>query len=217
MIARCGGVSESPLPTILAHAPATPDRRVSGAPPGTGGGLYLSDGVVNLAEERFDLALRTGPLADSRFRSRLLLPIAVWPALRPITGKGRTAGAPFRTEALPGTGLSWSAPEPGCSRMARSGCPCAYRAIAPRMMAVPSVSAYAAWAVLKSAMDVGMILPPVGESVLAGFGREINLYAVYPSAYLPPAGWSFSRIVFSSACAARRRPETLPSRPDVRI
>jgi DNA-binding transcriptional LysR family regulator len=35
--------------------------------------LLLSDGVVDLVEQRMDLALRTGPLPDSNLRARLLL------------------------------------------------------------------------------------------------------------------------------------------------
>ncbi|MFM2479171.1 LysR substrate-binding domain-containing protein [Celerinatantimonas sp. MCCC 1A17872] len=34
--------------------------------------LHLSDGLVDLVAERFDFAIRTGPLVDSRFKARLL-------------------------------------------------------------------------------------------------------------------------------------------------
>lgn len=35
--------------------------------------LNLNDGVVDLVNEQFDFALRTGPLADSRFKAKLLV------------------------------------------------------------------------------------------------------------------------------------------------
>lgn len=155
--------------------------------------LYLSDGVVNLAEERFDLALRTGPLADSRFRSRLLLPHRRLVCAAPHYWE--RAGRPEHPSELEAH---------NCLVLARPGAPQNHwlfqdgeERLSVRVSGNRSANdggALREWAVrgvgvvLKSAMDVRDDLAAGRlESVLDGFtGREINLYAVYPSAYLLP-------------------------------
>ncbi len=150
--------------------------------------LVLSDEVANLIEEHFDLAIRTGPLTDSRFKSKLLIRqrrlICAAPTYWARYGKPR-----YPTELV----------QHNCLVLARAGDPQSHwdfrdqgRAFSVKVSGNRTANdgeALRAWAiagagvVLKSSVDVAADLAARRlESVLDDYTQdEVNLYAVYPS------------------------------------
>lgn len=163
------------------------------AHPGVQVALALTDAVVDLVEERYDLAIRMGPLTDSRLSARLLMRanrvVAAAPSYWQRFGKPRhpreLAGHNCLILARPGSPwTSWHFQENGKGFTVRVN----------GDRSVDDGGALRAWAVAGAGVVMKMRFN-VWEDVQAGrlepvleafTGGEINLYAVHPAGRHPP-------------------------------
>ncbi|WP_102222867.1 LysR family transcriptional regulator [Acidimangrovimonas sediminis] len=149
--------------------------------------LYLSDSLVDLVENGYDLAFRTGPLADSDLRARLLLRarkcICAAPSYWEAHGRPEhprdLAGHNCMIFALPGeTQTNWPFTENGQRfRVRVSGDRSANDGQALRAWAIAG-----AGVVMKSHTDIADDIKAGRlETVLESYAQEAsNLYAVTP-------------------------------------
>lgn len=171
---------------ITAYRERFPDMRIDYVP---------TDQTFDLIADRFDLAIRIGPMADSRLRGVMLEELELWTAASPVYLKRR--GTPRKPADLPAhewVALSllpapWTVdftPKTGRKitvRLRGAVSAASNAAVRSLVLAGAGISAFPNTASMRADIEAGRLVRLLPGCRL----KRLFLYAVYPGSMAPPA------------------------------